>query len=145
MNHTRALPPEPDAALEAAARAAARHSYSPYSRFAVGAALRTADGTLVSGCNVENASYGLSICAERAAIAAAVGAGHRRIVALAVYTPTPQPTTPCGACRQVLAEFCDDAALLRVVCVCDSTQRVETTLAGLLPGAFGAQQLSGRS
>jgi cytidine deaminase len=87
-----------------AARAVRQHSYSPYSAFAVGAAILCEDGTIVTGCNVENASYGLTICAEQAAVAAAVAQGHRKFVAIAVAGP-PQVVPPCGACRQVLAEF----------------------------------------
>src|SRR5579864_6622228 len=88
-----------------AARSASRQAYCPYSRFAVGAALLSADGRVFAGCNVENASYGLTICAERNAIFQAVAAGERRIQAIAIYTPTPTPSAPCGACRQVLYEF----------------------------------------
>lgn len=92
-------------ALAAAARDASRRAYCPYSRFAVGAAVRTADGRVFSGCNVENASFGLTICAERNAIFQAVAAGARDIVAVALYTPAAEPATPCGACRQVMAQF----------------------------------------
>src|ERR1700676_3367622 len=91
--------------LEKSARAAAAGSYSPYSRFPVGAAVIGGSGRLYSGCNVENASYGLCNCAERTAIFSAVAAGERSIRAVAVYTPTPLPTPPCGACRQVIHEF----------------------------------------
>ena len=97
--------PEFDAeALMAAARAARQHSYAPYSAFTVGAALLCDDGTIVSGCNVENASYGLTICAEQAAVAAAVASGKRKFTAIAVSGP-PEVIPPCGACRQVLSEF----------------------------------------
>lgn len=89
-----------------AARAAASGSYSPYSRFRVGAALLCADGTVVTGANVENRSFGLTICAERSAVAAAVSMGKRRFTAVAVSCPDSQdPVPPCGACRQVLSEF----------------------------------------
>ena len=87
------------------ARAAAKHAYAPYSEFPVGAAALALDGSIHTGCNVENASYGLTICAERAAVSAAVGAGHRQIVAVAVSAPKVARTTPCGACRQFLNEF----------------------------------------
>lgn len=91
-------------ALARAARAARRHAYAPYSRFPVGAAVLAASGAIVTGCNVENASYGLSICAERAAIHRAVAEGHRRLRAVAVATGR-SGTMPCGACRQVMTEF----------------------------------------
>lgn len=91
--------------LVKAAAAAMRHAYCPYSRFAVGAAALTADNRVFAGCNVENASFGLTVCAERNAVAAAVAAGARRITAVAVVTATGKPVPPCGACRQVLAEF----------------------------------------
>ena len=91
--------------LEKVARAAAKKSYSPYSEFPVGAAVLAASGKIYAGCNVENASYGLCNCAERTAIFTAAAAGERRILAVAVFTPTAQPTSPCGACRQVINEF----------------------------------------
>lgn len=94
-----------DAALLAAAIEARRNAYAPYSQFMVGAAVRTADGSIYRGCNVENASYGLSCCAERNAIFAAVGAGHTAMEALCVAADTSRPVSPCGACRQVMAEF----------------------------------------
>jgi cytidine deaminase len=98
------LPAHQVAALIRTARAARRRAHAPYSRFRVGAAALTAGGVIVSGCNVENASYGLSICAERAAIHRAVAEGHRRIVAVAVSAGR-GGAMPCGACRQVMAEF----------------------------------------
>ncbi|MDB6126340.1 MAG: cytidine deaminase, partial [Verrucomicrobia bacterium] len=91
--------------LERAARAAAKGSYSPYSKFRVGAALLAGSGKIYTGANVENASYGLCNCAERTALFTAVAAGERHVEAVAVYTPTTTPTPPCGACRQVLNEF----------------------------------------
>lgn len=126
------------AALEQAARAAAVHSYAPYSRFSVGAAVLTAEGEVFTGCNIENASLGLSICAERTAIFRAVAGGYRRLSAVVVYTPTARAVAPCGACRQVLAEF---GRRVVVVSVCDSGHRLETTLEGLLPEPFGSESL----
>jgi len=122
-------------ALAHAAREAAAHAYCPYSRFAVGAAVRSADGRVFTGCNVENASFGLTICAERNAIFQAVAAGARDIVAVAVYTPTPQPTTPCGACRQVIAQF--GAADVR--CDADGGTTARYALDELLPRRFGLE------
>lgn len=94
-----------DKELLTAALAARKNAYAPYSKFAVGAAVRTADGKIFTGCNVENASYGLSCCAERCAIFAAVGAGEREFTALCVVADTKEPVSPCGACRQVMTEF----------------------------------------
>lgn len=125
-------------ALERAARAAARRAYAPYSRFPVGAAVRMSSGKIYSGCNVENASYGLCNCAERTALFSAIAAGESRVEAVVVYTPTVEATTPCGACRQVINEFGPDAL---VTCICDGPARIETRLDALLPGAFGPDQL----
>lgn len=94
-----------EASLVAAARAVRRHAYAPHSRFSVGAAVLDERGRIHQGCNVENASYGLTVCAERHAVAAAVAAGARRIHAVAIVGPLDPPVRPCGACRQVLAEF----------------------------------------
>lgn len=122
-----------------AARAAAEHAYAPYSHFRVGAAARTADGRVFTGCNVENASYGATICAERNAIFQMVAAGARRLDTLVIYTATNTPAAPCGICRQVMAEFGPQA---RVVSVCDSDTRLDRTVAELLPDAFGPGDLS---
>ena len=116
-----------EAALDARQRA-----YARYSNFAVGAAVVASDGQLNSGCNVENASYGLTVCAERVAIFSAVAAGKREFVALAVATDGGDP--PCGACRQVMAEFCDDLPILLVNA--QDGQVVETMLGELLPRRF---------
>ena len=124
--------------LEAAARTAAPAAYAPYSKFRVGSAVLAGSGKIYSGCNVENASYGLSNCAERTAIFNAAAAGEREIRAVVVFTPTPLPTTPCGACRQVINEFGPDAALIGI---CDTSERLETTLRSLLPHAFGPSNL----
>lgn len=128
--------------LEKAARAAANASYSPYSKFRVGSAILAGSGKIYSGANIENASYGLCNCAERTAIFTAAAAGERQIKAVAVYTPTPQPTMPCGACRQVINEFGPGAA---VIALCDSPDRIETTLAALLPASFGPADLTAAS
>lgn len=124
--------------LEKAARAAAKASYSPYSKFRVGTALLAGSGRIYPGCNVENASYGLCNCAERTAIFTAAAAGERKIRAVVVYTPTPTPTMPCGACRQVINEF---GARAIVIGICDSAKRIETTLPNLLTEAFGPENL----
>mgnify|MGYP003635591762 CR=1 FL=1 len=124
--------------LETAAKTAARATYSPYSEFAVGAAVLTENDETFGGCNVENASFGLCNCAERTAIFSAVATGARQIRCVVVYTPTPEATMPCGACRQVINEFGADA---RVISICDSEDRVDTTLSALLPGAFGPANL----
>ena len=128
--------------LEKAAHAAAAHAYAPYSRFHVGAAVWAGSGRIYAGCNVENASYGLCNCAERTAVFSALAAGERTIKAVVVYTPTNKPTTPCGACRQVISEFGPSAAILSV---CDSSARLETTLEALLPTAFGVVNLRPKS
>jgi cytidine deaminase len=97
------------AALIEAAKSAAEHSYSPYSCFRVGAALLCTDGTVFTGTNVENASYGLTNCAERSAVFSAVSSGYKDFAAIAVYSPdSTEPVPPCGACRQVLSEFVDE-------------------------------------
>jgi len=114
-----------------AAREVRRHAYAPYSRFPVGAAVRGDDGRIYVGANVENASYGLTVCAERAAIAAAVAAGVRRIVAVAVVAE--RPVTPCGACRQVIAELGPEAV---VIWEDGAGGYVERGIRELLPDAF---------
>lgn len=95
-------------ALVTAARAAREHAVAPFSHFRVGAALATASGRIYTGCNVENASYGLTICAERVALVKALSEGEREFTALAVVADTEAPTPPCGACRQLLWEYCGD-------------------------------------
>jgi cytidine deaminase len=117
--------------LVEAARAAQAHAWAPYSGFRVGAALEAEDGTIVGGCNVENASYGLTVCAERNAVAGAVARGLRRFTRIAVVSDG-EPVTPCGACRQVLAEF---APALAGVSAGSSTT-LRWTLAELLPLPF---------
>jgi cytidine deaminase len=121
-----------------AARAARTHAYAPYSDYPVGAALLTGSGALYVGCNVENATYGATLCAERAAVAAMVAGGDRDPVACAVVTGGPRPGAPCGICRQVLAEFARDLAFLLVA---EDDQgkialRKKARLRALLPSAF---------
>lgn len=122
-----------EARLRAAAFAAMERAYAPYSRFRVGAALLTSDGDVVTGCNVENAAYPASICAERGAVMAAVAAGHRRFDLLVLATEAHEPAPPCGQCRQVLAEF---APALPVVSVTRGGAVRRWTMAGLLPSPF---------
>jgi len=98
--------------LVAAARAARDHAMADFSGFKVGAALETKDGHVVTGCNVENASYGLTICAERVAIFKALSEGHREFTQLVVVADTESPTPPCGACRQIIWEFCGDIPVI---------------------------------
>ncbi len=94
------------------AKNAREHSYSPYSRFKVGAALKTKNGMVFTGCNIENSSYGLSICAEREAIFKAISAGERDLDTIAIVTDSDKLTTPCGACRQVMWEFSKDMTVI---------------------------------
>ena len=111
---------------------ARERAYAPYSKFKVGAALLTESGKTFSGCNVENLSFGLTICAERAAVFAAIAAGETRFKMIAIVADSVQPVTPCGACRQVLAEFCDK---LMICCENQQGGRFEATLSELLPRA----------
>jgi cytidine deaminase len=123
-----------------AARDAARNAYAPYSGFPVGAAVLTANGEVVTGANVENASSGLTICGERVAIQTAAAKGHREIVAVAVSAPRAAGTTPCGACRQVMNEFKpSNREMLVILDYFDSSTTV--TLSDLLPRSFGPQDL----
>jgi len=119
--------------LISAAKDVSSRSYCPYSKFPVGAALKAGDGRVFAGCNVENASFGLTVCAERNAIFSAVSAGVAEITALVIYTPTAEPVTPCGACRQVLLEFGRNAD---VVCVCAGPGRLNFRASELLPHQF---------
>lgn len=121
------------------ARAARDRAYAPYSGFHVGAALLTDDGRVVPGANVENASYGLSMCAERTAAFRAASEGARRVVAVAVVASNEEPTWPCGACRQVLWEFGPDMV---VISEGSGGRRDERRLADLLPDAFGPADLA---
>lgn len=126
--------------LAHAAKAACARAYCPYSRFPVGCAVMTGDGAIASGCNVENASFGLTSCAERNAIFRAIADGATSIVAMLLYTPTAAPVTPCGACRQVIAEFGRSA---RIRALCAGPDSVEYTLAELLPHGFALASKSG--
>jgi cytidine deaminase len=124
--------------LHAAALAVRSRAYAPYSKFQVGAAVLTASGEIFAGCNVENASYGLTICAERVAIGSAVAAGHKEIVAVAVVSSGGH--SPCGACRQVLSEF-GPAMEVILIDADDPTKTRTTTLAALLPEQFSSDAL----
>ena len=124
------------------ARHARKQAYAPYSQFHVGAAVSTRDGRTFGGCNVENAAYGLCLCAERTALSSAIAAGCKPgdFVALAVIADTPQPVSPCGACRQVMAELCDAEMPVLLSNLGGNTR--ETTVAELLPGSFKLPQAS---
>lgn len=125
-----------DRSLLELARSARENAYAPYSKFRVGAALVTRDGRRFSGCNVENASYGLCLCAERTALSSAVAAGCKTgdFQAMAVIGDTAEPISPCGACRQVMAELCDDDMPVLLANLQGDLQ--ETTVSALLPGWF---------
>ena len=120
--------------LVAAAKAAADNAYAPYSNFRIGAALCSADDQVITGCNVENASYGLTICAERNAIATAVAQGHRQFKRIVIYTPLEKLVVPCGACRQVIAEFFVPQG--EIVLANDQGESQTWTVQELLPAAF---------
>ncbi|MFY9341809.1 MAG: cytidine deaminase [Planctomycetota bacterium] len=128
-----AIAPEQLERIVAAAREVRQRAYAPASHFLVGAAVLAKDGRVFAGCNVENASHGLTVCAERNAIGAAVAAGVREVVAVAVCTDLDEPARPCGACRQVLAEFGRDMA---VVLVGRNGARRDLRLSALLPDPF---------
>jgi cytidine deaminase len=124
--------------LVTAAIKASASAYCPYSKFPVGAAALSSSGKIYTGCNVENVSYGLTICAERNAVFAMVADGDRDLAAMVIYTPTEIPPSPCGACRQVLSEFGPDA---KIVSVCDGSGRINSSVRELLPAAFGPDNL----
>ena len=136
MKGQTAVTPDP---LIAAATAARERAFAPFSKFKVGAALEAEDGTVVPGCNVESASYGLTMCAERVAIGRGVTDGFRCFKRVAVVTDTATPTPPCGACRQLLWEFAPDAEVLLANLNGDV---VKWTVRELIPGAFDAKQLT---
>ena len=125
-------------ALVEYARRAREHAVADYSHFKVGAALQTADGTIVTGCNVENATYGLTVCAERVAMFKALSEGHRSFTRVAVVADTADPTPPCGACRQILWEFGGD---LEVVLANLTEIKGHHRLKDLLPLPFDARLL----
>ena len=136
------MPEVEDATLDemlAAARAIMPRAHAPYSRFRVGAAVLNEDGTIRPGVNIENASYPMSVCAERNAVASMVISGHKKILAVAVTTGAPTPTPPCGGCRQVLWEFGD--ADTPVVAEGAGGVRARWRLGDLLPDAFGSGDL----
>lgn len=123
----------------AAARQARKHAHAAYSDFKVGAALETIDGTIVTGCNIENATYGLTICAERVAMFKALSEGHRRFRRIAIVADTAAPAPPCGACRQILWEFGGD---LDVILANLRRETARHRLAALLPLPFDARLLT---
>lgn len=123
--------------LIAAARDVRERAYAPYSNFPVGAAVLCADGRVLAGCNIENASFGLTICAERVALFTAVAAGCPRIEAIAIAGPGAGPLSPCGACRQVMVELSPDAEVLMV----GETEVCSRTVRQLMPEAFAAEEL----
>ena len=129
----------PSKKLRNAAKDASERAYAPYSGFPVGAAVLGASGRIYAGCNVENASYGLSNCAERTAIFSAIAAGEKRLKCVVVYTPTKTATAPCGACRQVIHEFGPGA---RVISFCEGRDEIDVSIEALLPGAFGPADLA---
>jgi cytidine deaminase len=120
-------------ALIASARAAREHAHAPYSNFRVGAAVRAKSGRIFSGCNVENATYGLTLCAERVAVFKAISEGERGFDAVAVVADTDSLTPPCGSCRQILWEFCGDAEVV-LANLKDKVERYR--LSALLPKPF---------
>ena len=124
--------------MREAAREAANRAYCVYSDFPVGASVLTESGDIILGCNVENASYGLTICAERNAIFRAVAEGHRKVLAVFVYTPTVEPSPPCGACRQVIREFGPQAV---VISEAKDGKQLRFMLDELLPSSFGPDHL----
>ncbi|MET3635169.1 cytidine deaminase [Streptococcus porcorum] len=113
---------------------ASQHAYVPYSKFPIGAALKTKDGRVFQGCNIENASFGLTNCGERTAIFKAVSEGYRDLKEIAIYGETKEPISPCGACRQVMVEFFQPEA--KVTLIAKNGQTVVTTVGDLLPYSF---------
>ena len=128
--------------LRDAAFAAMENAYAPYSRFRVGAAVRTTTGEIVSGCNVENAVYGEALCAERVAVAAAVAQGMKDFEEIAIASESDDPAPPCGSCRQTMSEFAPD---LRVISYARNGRQATWRLSDLLPEAFALNHLRGRT
>ena len=131
----------PDDELRDAAFAAMENAYAPYSKFRVGAALRTSTGEIVSGCNVENAAYGEALCAERVAVSAAVARGMREFDEIAIASESDDPAPPCGSCRQTMSEFAPD---LKVTSYAKNGKKVTWRLSELLPEAFALNYLRGK-
>ncbi len=127
--------------LRDAAFAAMKNAYAPYSRFRVGAAVRTSTGQVIAGCNVENAAYGEALCAERVAIAAAVARGMKEFEEIAIASESDEPAAPCGSCRQTMSEFAPD---LKVTSYAKNGKQVTWQLSDLLPEAFASNHLRGR-
>ncbi len=127
--------------LRDTAFAAMENAYAPYSRFRVGAAVRTKSGEIVAGCNVENAAYGEALCAERVAIAAAVARGMKEFEEIAIASESDEPAAPCGSCRQTMSEFAPD---LKVTSYASNGKQVTWRLSDLLPEAFASNHLRGR-
>lgn len=125
--------------LMAQSKEAREYAYVPYSKFKVGAALLAKDGTVYNGCNIENASYGLTNCAERTAIFKAVSEGVTEFSAIAIVADSPGPCSPCGACRQVIAQFCAQDMPVYLTNMNGDVQ--ETTVAALLPGVFTTEDM----
>jgi cytidine deaminase len=132
---------DPKASLREAAMRALDNAHAPYSNFRVGAALRTRDGRLITGCNVENSAYGLAICAETLAVASAVSQGLTEFEEIAIASDDREPTPPCGACRQVLNEF---APNIKISSYTRDGKEASWTLSELLPHAFVLNQSRGR-
>jgi cytidine deaminase len=129
--------PDPVGLIDAA-RQARERAFAPYSTFKVGAALETSDGTIITGCNIENATYGLTVCAERVAVLKAVSEGHRAFSRIAIVADTEDPTPPCGPCRQILWEFCGD---IEVILANLTDEKGRYRMKDLLPLPFDARLL----
>ncbi|MEO5903424.1 MAG: cytidine deaminase [Gemmatimonadaceae bacterium] len=127
--------------LRDTAFAAMENAYAPYSRFRVGAAVRTTTGEVIAGCNVENAAYGEALCAERVAIAAAVARGMKEFEEIAIASESDEPAAPCGSCRQTMSEFAPD---LKITSYSSNGKQVTWRLSDLLPEAFASNHLRGR-
>ena len=125
--------------LIAQSKVARENAYVPYSKFKVGAALLTEDGKVYHGCNIENASYSMTNCAERTAFFKAVSEGMTKFTAIAIVADTPGPVSPCGACRQVMAEFCSQTMPVYLTNLNGDVQ--QTTVGDLLPGAFTSEEM----